>query len=106
MEILFNSDTLSTAMQTTALGLVTIFIPVVIALIQDLGPNAAAWDRAVIFSKVIKAESAAIGFALVFLPTFFWSFDCFRPYLFIFFVIGVWLLFTILHDSHRWIRTL
>jgi hypothetical protein len=101
-----NSDTLPTAMQTASLGLVTIFIPVVIALIQDLGPNAAIWDRAVIFSKVIRAESAAIGFVLVFLPTFLWSFISLRPYLFVLFLIGVWLLFSILRDSYRWIRTL
>jgi hypothetical protein len=98
-----NSEFLPTAMQTLGIGLVTIFIPVVIALLQDIED---AWDRAVIFEKVVRVKITLLGFGLAFIPTFFWYERCWRLIFFGVFIAGVWLLIWILNNCYNWLRAL
>jgi len=100
-----DAEILPNAMQSFGIALLTVFIPLVIFLLED-ARGGIGWDRIVILEKVIKAKRFLWAICLVFIPIFLWYLINLRILLFTAFVIGIWLIIQTLLDSYRWIRTL
>ena len=100
-----NAETLPGLMQNIGLALLTIFIPLVIFLL-DKKENTFDWDRVVILDRVIRAKNLFVAVCFIFLPVFFWNFKFLRILLFIIFVAAVIYIVRILINSYKWLRTL
>ncbi|KND50551.1 MAG: hypothetical protein AB198_01755 [Parcubacteria bacterium C7867-003] len=105
IERFLTTETLPDAMQSFGIALLTIFIPLVIFLLED-ARNSLGWDRIVILEKVIRAKRFLLAICLVFIPIFFWDFANLRIIFFIAFITGIWLIIRTLFYSYRWMRTL
>lgn len=104
--LLLNSRFLPDAMQGLGIALLTLFISLVVYLLQDVREGGLPWDRIVILEKVIRAKEVFASIFLVFVPLFLWHILALRAFLFSVFVAGVWLILKILIDSYHWLRTL
>jgi hypothetical protein len=93
------------AMQGFGIALLTIFIPLVIFLLEE-ARGGVGWDRIVIIEKVIKAKKFLVAICLVFIPIFLWYLEGFRSILFVAFAGGITLIIQTLLNSYRWMRTL
>jgi len=98
-----NAETLPGLMQNVGLALLTIFIPLVIFLLEETTFD---WDRVVIIDKVIKVKNLFIAICFIFLPLFFWNFRFVRIFLFLIFVLAVIYIVRILINSYKWLKTL
>ena len=88
------------------LALITILIPVAIAIFGDK-KEFEALDKNVILDYVVAAKSILSYLALIFLPLFFWYVSPLLWFRFIglaFWLIGIYLIIKILIHSYNWLK--
>ena len=92
-------------LQNFCLALLTILIPVALAIFQD-GDNK-DYNRMVIVNKVLKLDDLLLSVFLCFFPTLFWVFykgNLFHTVLFFIWAIGCQKLINIFLVNFRWVR--
>lgn len=105
-QVFFNQEILPTIMQTFALALIAITIPIAILLTEK--QQTFEFDRFVILSKVIKGKTFLLSLMLLFLPLFFWDVweTSGKISLFALFIAGVVTHLEIPFRSYKWIQDL